>query len=48
VTCIAVANPRVGDDRFHEAVRKLEQDGKLRCLVVHNSRDLGKFVFYVE
>jgi len=40
VTCVAVANPRVGDAGFRAAIQTLERQGRLRCLVVHNHLDL--------
>jgi hypothetical protein len=40
VTCVTVANPRVGDNRFRGAIQSLEQNKMLRLLTVHNSLDL--------
>jgi hypothetical protein len=40
VTCVTVANPRVGDTRFRGAIQSLEQNKMLRLLTVHNSLDL--------
>lgn len=40
VTCVTIANPRVGDDRFRVAIQTLEKEKKLRCLTVHNGMDL--------
>lgn len=40
VTCVTIANPRVGDDKFRKAIQTLEQSHKLRCLTVHNDMDL--------
>jgi len=42
ITNVAIANPRVGDERFRQAIHKLEEEGKLRCLLVHNRCDLGE------
>lgn len=40
VTCVSIANPRVGDKRFRGAIQSLERQRKLRCLLVHNFLDL--------
>jgi len=40
VTCVTIANPRVGDSRFRGAVQSLEQKKMLRLLTVHNFLDL--------
>ena len=39
VTCVSVASPRVGDGRFQNAFRLLEQRGLLRHLRIANDRD---------
>ena len=40
VTCVTIANPRVGDNRFRGAIQALEQQKMLRLLTVHNFLDL--------
>ena len=40
VTCVTIANPRVGDNRFRGAIQALERAKKLRCATVHNFLDL--------
>lgn len=40
VTCVTIANPRVGDNRFRAAIQALEQRNMLRILTVHNFLDL--------
>jgi hypothetical protein len=40
VTCVTIANPRVGDSRFRGAIQSLEQKKMLRLLTVHNFLDL--------
>jgi hypothetical protein len=40
VTCVTIANPRVGDRYFRAAMQSLERQGRLRCLAVQNVYDL--------
>ena len=40
VTVVAVANPKVGNQAFNNAILELEQSQKLRCLCVHNEHDI--------
>ena len=40
VTCVTIANPRVGDNHFRGAIQLLERQKKLRCLLIQNYLDL--------
>ena len=39
-TCITLGNPKAGGVEFRQAIRSLEEKGKLRVLCVHNANDI--------